>query len=86
MEEGLLLNRIDIHGDGPSEDQAEELTLPVLPDAADSPFGRRDHTPMAAEVTFDLSLLQRAIKHRFLHFPFPSSERLHTGSVMEEAL
>jgi hypothetical protein len=75
MKKGLLLNGIDIHGNGPSEDEAEELAFPVLPYSADPSFGRRDDTSMVAEVTLDLSLFQRTVKHGLLHIPFPSSVR-----------
>jgi hypothetical protein len=40
VKKGLLLNGIDIHGNGPSEDEAEELAFPVLPYSADPSLGR----------------------------------------------
>ena len=74
VKDGLLLNRIDMQGDGSSKDEGIELSLPIFPDSTDPSFGRRDGAPVIAEMTLDLSSFQRIIKHGFFHNPFAFHE------------
>jgi hypothetical protein len=70
VKDRLLLDRIHIQRNGSSKDEGIELSLPILPDATDPSFGRRDGTSVIAEMALDLSSLQRIVKHGFFHNPF----------------
>jgi hypothetical protein len=74
VKDGLLLDRIHIQGDGSSKDEGVELSLPILPYSTDPSFGRRDGTPVIAEMALDLSSFQRIVKHGFFHNPFSFHE------------
>jgi len=74
VKDGLLLDRIDIQGDGSSIDEGIELSLPIFPDATDPSFGRGDGAPVIAEMALDLSSFQRIVKHGFFHNPFTFHE------------
>jgi len=74
VKDGLLLDRIDIQGDGSSIDEGIELSLPIFPDATDPSFGRGDGAPVIAEMALDLSSFQRIVKHGFFHNPFAFHE------------
>jgi hypothetical protein len=74
VKDGFLLDRIHMQGNGSSIDEGIELSLPILPDAADPSFRRGDRTPVIAEMALDLSSFQRIVKHGFLHNPFAFHE------------
>ena len=74
MKNGLLLNGIHIQGDGSSKDEGIEFSLPILPDATDPSMGRSDGAPVIAEMTLNLSSLQRIVQHGFSHNAFAFHE------------
>jgi hypothetical protein len=70
MKDRFLFNGVHIQGDRTTKDEGIELSFPVLPHSADTPFRWRDGAPMIAEGTLHLPSLQRTIKHRLLHNTF----------------
>jgi hypothetical protein len=53
MEEGLLLDGIDVFGDGRPIDEAVENPFPIFPDAADAALSGGDPTAVGAEAASD---------------------------------
>jgi hypothetical protein len=74
VKDRLLLDGIDMQGDGPSKDEGIELSLPILPDSTDPSFRRRDGASVIAEMALDLPSFQRIVKHGFFHNPFAFHE------------
>jgi hypothetical protein len=67
MEEGFFLNRVNMHGDYLTVDEAVKCTVHVLADITDTPFPILDLAVMCAQETPDFLLIQLFIKHRFFH-------------------
>ena len=67
VKDGLFFNRIHVEGDGSAKDEGVELSVPVLPDAAESSFKRRYDASVITEIALDLSSFQRLVKHGFFH-------------------
>lgn len=65
MEEGLLLDGIDVFGDEHPVDEAVEHPLPVFPDAADPPRAWGDPAAVGAEAASDTILFFLFVQQRF---------------------
>jgi hypothetical protein len=67
MKKRFFLNGVHIGRHHPVVHQGKKLTVPVLPDAANTGFSRRNLTVMVAGQAFDLTIGQGFIKTGTYH-------------------
>ena len=67
VEEGLLLDGVQVGGDHPAVVQAQETAVPVLPNRAEAPFPRRDPASVAAEEAADLPASEGFVQKGLFH-------------------
>jgi hypothetical protein len=72
MKQGLFLYRIFMPSDYLSVDQGIKYAVPVFPYSAYTPFTWIYRAVLTAEMTFDFTVPDLVVEHRFLHGVTPS--------------